>query len=301
MYADSNNPYVQSSAAAAGNPHLPPQMWQAAQQPQPMYPYVPQGVSDTLPSQQRDTSSPVSRTSSSIPASRGVPSYPVISQASLDKAPKQQQVPMFPDIQLNKDTARPILAAPPVAVTQPQEQARPGKLALLVWADNPSVAKRSVPCLACSSPLDLPCVCQHAASTELLCVLRTHFSIKPGPDAIAAPVLRPSAPSPAQVGSSACSASSPPSPLRPCPAWPPWPHWEQHSPCRANAWCGRPVRPPTPSGAASAPWPCCCSLVSWLLLATTSSSGLHAHSTWATTPGEQACAVKLLGCAWELC
>lgn len=103
-----------------------------------MYPYVPQqGLPDTLPSQQRDTSSsPVSRTSSSIPVS-----YPVISQASLDKAPKQprQQAPLFPDIQLNKDTARPALSVPPVAVTQ--ETTRPGRaglrdgplLACLAW------------------------------------------------------------------------------------------------------------------------------------------------------------------------
>lgn len=127
MTTDPSNPFVaQYSMPAAGNPFLGPQTsWQQQQQPQqPLYPYVPQqGLPDTLPSQQRDTSSPVSRSSSSIPVS-----YPVISQASLDKVPKQpkQQAPLFPDIQLNKDAAlRPVLSVPPVAVTQ--ETTRPGR------------------------------------------------------------------------------------------------------------------------------------------------------------------------------
>lgn len=122
MYADLSNPYVPYRAPAVA--------WNSQQQltpeHQPSYPFVAEGVSDAVRNQQhRDTaaSSAASRTSSGIPAGRSsAASYPVISPAGLDQDPKEQhkqQAAMFPDIQLNKDTAaRPVLSAPPVAVTQ---------------------------------------------------------------------------------------------------------------------------------------------------------------------------------------
>lgn len=118
------NPFLEHNMpVATDNPFLAPQPWQQ-QQPQPTYPYVAQDMPDAA--LRRDTSgSPVSSRSGGIPASHGSPSYPVISAASLDRAPKKAQQPMFPDIQLNKDVAGPILTAPPVAVVP--EPARPGR------------------------------------------------------------------------------------------------------------------------------------------------------------------------------
>lgn len=121
-----SNPFLQPAAPSSS--FMTQQSWQQPQQQQPqaMYPYVPQGVSDAVPSQNRDTAgSPVSRTSSGIPANRGAVSYPVVSPAGLDRAPqeKKQQPPLFPDVYHNKDAAGPVLNAPPVAV---QEPARPG-------------------------------------------------------------------------------------------------------------------------------------------------------------------------------
>jgi hypothetical protein len=127
LHGRSGNPFLQP--AAPGSAFVAPQTWQQPQQqqqPQAMYPYVPQGVTDAVPNQNRDTSgSPVSRTSSGIPANRGAASYPVVSPAGLDRAPQEKklQPPLFPDVYHNKDAAGPVLNAPPVAV---QEPARPG-------------------------------------------------------------------------------------------------------------------------------------------------------------------------------
>lgn len=120
VYADLSNPYVPYRAPAAAH-----RQQQLAEH-QPTYPFVAEGVSDAVRSQQhRDTaaSSAASRTSSGIPAGRSsAASYPVISPARLDQDPKEQQkqqAAMFPDIQLNKDTAAcRVLSAPPVAVAQ---------------------------------------------------------------------------------------------------------------------------------------------------------------------------------------
>lgn len=138
LYADDpSNPFVQQPVAAGSdNPFLAPQLWQQQQAPQyqqPTYPFVAQGtMSDAVQTQgHRDTTggSPVSSTSSGIPASHGGgSSYPVISSASLGKKPKPQ--PIFPDIQLSKDVAATVLAAPPVAVMP--EPARPGVFAFSV-------------------------------------------------------------------------------------------------------------------------------------------------------------------------
>lgn len=127
LYTMNSNQY--SMPAQTSSPYQAPQNWQQQQQqqrPQPTYPYVAEGVSDAVSAQHRDTtSSPVSTTSSGIPAGRAAASYPVISPAGLDQDPKQkQQPPVFPDIQLNKDVARPVLSARPVAVAQ--EPARQG-------------------------------------------------------------------------------------------------------------------------------------------------------------------------------
>jgi len=131
-YTIPSNPFLEHNMpVATDNPFLAPQPWQQQQQPQPRYPYVAQDMPDAAP--RRDTSgSPISSSGSGIPASHGSPSYPVISAASLDRAPKKAQQPMFPDIQLNKDTAGPILTAPPVAVAP--EPARPGRCCCLLSA-----------------------------------------------------------------------------------------------------------------------------------------------------------------------
>lgn len=176
FYADPSNPFVDQ-------PLQYPLHQVHQHQQQPLYPYVAQGgeqMQDAIPAQARDTAattgSPVSRQSSGIPASRGVSvggggsSYPIISTAALDMDSSehtaaaaamdlkqqfflQQQRQrssagspsmMFPDIVLNKDTARGggvgvvgappvVLTAPPVAVTAPKATpSKPGENCLLV-------------------------------------------------------------------------------------------------------------------------------------------------------------------------